>query len=142
MLADIDEFQQHTKPIQSNYIWGKLIDREPINGKTKKVTEQSIEEQFPIESNRSDWKYPIKPCLFPSSKRLANSHHLKEVNDENPTIKIYHYRWTNTRLQKSKDRYDVFTKVQNSNKRFDSGHRQGIGDSKKLISYLKDTDLI
>tara|TARA_B100001564_G_scaffold307084_1_gene276815 strand:+ start:187 stop:906 length:720 start_codon:yes stop_codon:yes gene_type:complete len=142
LLSDIDEFQQHTKSITSNYVWGKLIDREPINGKTKKVTEQSIEEQFPIQSNRSNWKYPIKPCIFPSSERLANSHHLKdESNITENKIKIYHYRWTSTRLKKSKDRYNIFTEVRNSNKRFNSGHKQSLGDSKKLIGYLKDNTL-
>ena len=142
LLSDIDEFQQHIKPIESDYIWGKLIDREPISGKTKIVTKFPIEEQFPIQSNISNWKYPIKPCVFPSSERLENSHHLKDESNINENkIQIYHYRWTSTRLKKSKDRHKIFTEVKNSNKRFDSGHRQSLGDSKKLIGYLKDKTL-
>ena len=74
LLTDIDEFQNHVVPIQDDFIWGDLVDREPEGSKVKEVTAENIALQFPIKSKISKWNNTIKPCLFPSTERLLSSH--------------------------------------------------------------------
>ena len=118
LLSDIDEFQQHTKSITSNYIWGNLLDRESSDSSPQKVTSENIEVQFPITSNRSEWKNTIKPCVFPKSELLRSSHFITTEYKNEPLIDVHHYRWTNSRLQKSKDRYRIYTKLNKDGKRW------------------------
>tara|TARA_B100000497_G_scaffold127738_1_gene170672 strand:+ start:461 stop:1165 length:705 start_codon:yes stop_codon:yes gene_type:complete len=137
LLTDIDEFQNHVIPIQGDYIWGDLVDREPEGMKVKKVTAESIALQFPIKSKISKWNNSIKPCLFPSTERLLSSHFItKQYNNEN-TIEVDHYRWTNTRLLKSRERYNIHARLNKENITFPGGFPVDAKESRRVVSRLE-----
>ena len=142
LLADVDEFQNHNLPIDQDYVWGSLVDREPKNTKVKKVTLENIETQFPIQSLVSGWKNNIKPCIFPSFERLSSSHYIKKIYNNEKTIQVDHYRWTDTRLEKSIERFDIYNKLNNLNKRFSSGYKLDTFDSKSIVNRLKKKSLL
>jgi hypothetical protein len=135
LLTDVDEFQNHDE-IKQNYIWGDLVDREPKNSDIKKITSEDIKFQFPIKSKISGWKNTIKPCVFPSTERLKTSHYITTEYKGEPLIQVDHYRWTNTRLIKSKNRYDVYTKLNIEGKKFKSGYGLDTTESKFIIKRL------
>ena len=142
LLSDIDEFQQHTKSIKSNYVWGNLLDRESSDSPFKKVTSENIEVQFPITSNKSNWKNTIKPCVFPKSELLKTSHFITTPYKNEPLIDVHHYRWTNTRLQKSKDRYRIYTKLNKDGKRWPNGYKLATNESNNIVHQTKEKGLI
>ena len=144
LLADVDEFQNHKK-INDDYIWGDLIDREPITtGKlVKNINISDIELQFPIKSKTSGWINTIKPCVFPSTERLKTSHHITRNYNGEPLIDIDHYRWTDTRLRKSEDRYTIYSRLNKEGIRFVDGAKFDTNESMNVISKLKaSADLI
>lgn len=137
LLTDVDEFQNHKKIIKENYIWGDLVDRETEDGFVKEINSDNIQKQFPIKSKKSDWNNTIKPCVFPSIERLKTSHYITTSYNGEPTIDVDHYRWTNTRLEKSKNRYDIYTKLNKEGKTFKGGGRLDTHDSLRIINQLK-----
>jgi hypothetical protein len=137
LLTDVDEFQNHKDDIVDDYVWGNLIDRESEDGLVKQVTSVDINQQFPIKSQKSEWKNTIKPCVFPSTERLKSSHYITTNYSEEKTIDVNHYRWTNTRLEKSKNRYDIHNRLNKEGKTFKSGAILDTYDSLKIINQLK-----
>jgi len=137
LLTDVDEFQNHKKIIKENYIWGDLVDRETEDGFVKEINSDNIQKQFPIKSKKSDWNNTIKPCVFPSIERLKTSHYITTSYNGEPTIDVDHYRWTNTRLTKSKNRYDIYTRLNKEGKTFNGGGILDTHDSLKIINQLK-----
>ncbi len=142
LLADVDEFQIHKGGIYKDYVWGNLIDRVPNNNLTKKVTNRDLNKQFPLKSNLTNWDNTIKPCVFPSSERLQTSHYITTPYNNEDTIEVNHYRWTNTRLQKSKDRYRIYSRLNKEGKRWPSGHKFDSQDSLHVISKLQPKSII
>ena len=137
LLTDVDEFQNHKKIIKENYIWGDLVDRETEDGFVKEINSDNIQKQFPIKSKKSDWNNTIKPCVFPSIERLKTSHYITTSYNGEPTIDVDHYRWTNTRLEKSKNRYDIYKRLNKEGKTFKGGGILDTHDSLKIINQLK-----
>jgi hypothetical protein len=75
--------------------------------------------------------------VFPSTERLKTSHYITTNYSEEKTIDINHYRWTNTRLEKSKNRYDIHNRLNKEGKTFKSGGMLDTYDSLKIINQLK-----
>ena len=117
MMADVDEHQIWDTPVNeylnvSNFRWGKLIDRESKEKQLIEVTDAPLDEQFPLVTNRTIWTDLFKPCLFPSTDRLASHHHLIiNHNNNKDIIDIHHYRWVAGRLEKTKERKDHYTEL-------------------------------
>ena len=117
MMADVDEHQIWDTPVNeylnvSNFRWGKLIDRESKEKQLIEVTDTPLDEQFPLVTNRTIWTDLFKPCLFPSTDRLASPHHLIiNHNNNKDIIDIHHYRWVAGRLEKTKERKDHYTEL-------------------------------
>lgn len=137
LLTDIDEFQNHKGDIVDDYVWGNLIDREAKDGLVRKVSSTSIENQFPIKSKKSGWINTIKPCVFPSTERLKTSHYITTQYSFQKTIDVDHYRWTSTRLEKSKNRFNNYTKLNKEGRTFEGGGMLDTYDSLKIINQLK-----
>ena len=113
------------------------MDREPEGLKVKKVTAENIALQFPVKSKISKWNNTIKPCLFPSTERLLSSYLItKQYNNEN-TIEVDHYRWTNTRLPKSKERYNIHARLKKDNINFPGGYPVDAQESRRVVSRLE-----
>lgn len=142
LLTDVDEFQNHTFPVEFDYIWGDLTDREPVGSKTKKVTSDDITVQFPIKTKVSGWNNTVKPCIFPSTERLISSHFISKNYDNQDLIEIDHYRWTDSRLLKSKERYKIHSRLNRNNITFPGGYPVDTRDSENVISRLKNKTLI
>lgn len=138
LLSDVDEFQNHKQLIEQDYIWGRLVDREPKGKLVKKVDSSNISEQFPIKSFKSNWKDNLKVCVFPASEKLVNSHYVTSPYKNQQTIDIDHYRWTDTRYEKSKERYFTYIEInENKSKTFPNGARLATRDSLNVIKMLK-----
>lgn len=137
LLTDVDEFQNHKGDIVDDYVWGNLIDREAKDGLVRTVSSTPIDKQFPIKSKKSGWINTIKPCIFPSTERLKTSHYITTKYSGEKTIDVDHYRWTSTRLEKSKNRYNVYKQLNKEGKTFEGGGMLDTYDSLKIINQLK-----
>lgn len=142
LLTDVDEFQNHYIPLKEDYIWGDLIDREPKGSKVKKVTSEDISSQFPLKTKISGWNNTIKPCIFPSSERLLSSHYITTPYNNQNLINIDHYRWTESRLAKSKERYNIHSRLNKDNITFPSGHRIDAKESRRVYNRLEKKSVI
>ena len=123
LLADVDEFQIWDSPLSQNYTtWGRLRDRESRDKKLKPVTSASLYEQFPLITKRTRWADVDKPCLFPSTDRLLSPHHLRDnKNTKKNLINIDHFRWIEGRIEKSKERREVYRKLNEQGVKLESG---------------------
>ena len=143
LLSDVDEFQNHKSNITADYIWGNLIDREPIGTLVKEVDSSDLSDQFPIKSLRSNWGNTLKVCVFPSTERLITSHKVNTSYNDQDTIDIDHYRWTNTRYDKAIERYTVYSKLnENKSKLFSNGAHLATADSLNIINILRKKTFI
>ena len=122
LLADIDEFHEFDKEpkglLENDEIIVTILkDRFDKNFQVKKIVEDvNIFLQYPIENdfsfeNFGSWNF--KPALFNSKYRLLNSHQLclgnHLVNYTNrPKINTAHFKWTDTRKNKSIERYTQY----------------------------------
>jgi len=117
MMADVDEHQVWDVPVKkylenNNFRWGELRDRESSDKQLIEVSDKPLEEQFPLVTKRTTWTDLFKPCVFPSSDRLASPHHLRtNLNNNKDIIDINHYRWIAGRLEKTKERKDHYTEL-------------------------------
>lgn len=137
LLTDVDEFQNHNIPIKEDYVWGDLIDREPKDSKVKKVTSEDIALQFPLKTKVSGWNNTIKPCVFPSSEQLLSSHYINTQYKNEELIEIDHYRWTESRLPKSKERYNIHSRLNKENITFPTGHSLDAEESRRVANRLE-----
>lgn len=114
LTSDIDEFQVWDKPPHSfsNVVWGKLRDREPIVNRLPELSQDYIQDQFPLVTNKTKWgRSNFKPCLYPAKLKLLSPHHLSNSEpDESKFINIDHYRWVKGRLEKSIERLETYLK--------------------------------
>jgi hypothetical protein len=124
VLADVDEFQIWPDSIKNSVIsnkeevvWGTLRDREAPEGINTYIDSNiDIDKQFPIISNRSNWKptLGIKPTAFNSSYTLEGCHDIVDVNKFNAieegaaVIQVDHYRWNDKRLDKMMERHENY----------------------------------
>lgn len=147
LMADVDEFQIWDNSLKSNdgVVWGILQDRESTNKKLNEVTTENLEDQFPLETQRTKWD-PKKPCLFPSTDKLLSPHHLRDnqYKDEYLIIKVNHYRWIKGRLEKSKERDKVYNELNKKGVKFESGIWGEIPnwESQDIINQYKDKTII
>lgn len=117
LMADVDEFQVWDRPLEG-CVWGTLRDREAPGEQLIEVTEEKIEDQFPLITNRTLWSDLDKPCLFPSTDRLLSPHHLRDnKNPRTNLIDVDHYRWIKGRIEKSKERKEIYTKLNKEGRR-------------------------
>ena len=121
ITADVDEFQIWEQPIDqySGVIWGKLRDREPVNGILPEITSEDIELQFPLITKKSNWGRSLfKPCLYPHNLKLLSPHHLQDNEPKDDDfIDIDHYRWVEGRLEKSIERLKNYKELNNQGRR-------------------------
>jgi len=141
LLSDIDEFQQHKTSINTPYVWGALFDRFPKDNQIKKVTNKNLEQQFPIIGPPS-WENNIKPCVFPKTDKLLSSHHITCPYSNESTIRVDHYRWTDTRLDKSKERLNIYTRLNRMKKTFPMGNPLVLNDSINIIKKIETKNTI
>ena len=137
LLADVDEFQNHPGKINKDYVWGNLVDRVNKYSLSKKVTKKELDKQFPSKTKISNWTNTIKPCVFPSSERLLTSHLITKQYNNESTIEVNHYRWTDTRLRKAEDRHRIYKKLNEDGKRWPPGQKINAEESLHVISKLK-----
>tara|TARA_R110002153_G_scaffold113806_2_gene256259 strand:+ start:2876 stop:3628 length:753 start_codon:yes stop_codon:yes gene_type:complete len=138
VLADVDEQQIWLDSIKSTIssngnqvVWGRLRDREaPVNTNTTIGTTIDLNEQFPIISNKSNWKAELyyKPVVFNSSFTLNGCHDImgidkfKGIDDNNTVLDVDHYRWNDKRLDKMLERYENYKDYNISELTKDSDH--------------------
>ena len=125
LTTDIDEFQIYDKPLsdyimQKEVIWGELRDRETADSKLTSITNENLNLQFPIISDKSDWgRSKIKPCLYPAKYKLLTPHHLSENEPVNDFIIVDHFRWVKGRLEKSIERIETYKKLNRERKKIE-----------------------
>lgn len=120
MMADVDEFQIWETSVKeylkvNEFRWGLLRDRESVDKKLVKVTNEDLHKQFPLITNRTTWSNLYKPCVFSSTDRLISPHHVMFAkNDFRDIIPIDHYRWIDGRMKKTKERKEHYSKLNQS----------------------------
>ena len=111
LTADIDEYQIWDRPLEG-IVWGKLRDRESLDSTLSIVTDKSLNEQFPVVSEKSKWGRSLfKPCLFPYDIKFTSPHHLENIEPSDDFIDIDHFRWVSGRLEKSIERIETYKRL-------------------------------
>lgn len=119
LTADVDEFQVWNKPLEG-IVWGHLRDRESNNSNLPLISSVDLEDQFPVISDKSNWKRSAyKPCLFPYNIRLSSPHHLDGYQPSGEFIDVDHYRWVSGRLEKSIERVETYRKFNKEGKKLE-----------------------
>lgn len=146
LLADVDEFQIWETPLKdSNVVWGRLRDRESKDRTLAEVTEENLLVQFPLITDRTKWTDLDKPCLFPSSDRLLTPHHLRDnYNTKENLIDIDHFRWIKGRIEKSKERKEIYRKLNEQGIKLEGNIWKKIPnwESNVIIGMYKDKTLL